>query len=83
MSTIYVTLGKKRYVGGTITDLTGKDISAATFGIALGVDPVIPPAAAAFLPPDVNIAGTTTASRKLLKLVDVTVTPAPTTCGAT
>ena len=72
MSTIYVSLGKKRYVGGTITELTGKDISTATFTIALGTDPVTPPPT--FAAPDVNLAGATSASRVLKKLVDNTVT---------
>ena len=72
-SSIYVTLGKKRYVGGTVTELNGKDISTATFTIALGVDPTLPPAT--FVAPDVNVAGTTNASRVLKKLVDSSVTP--------
>jgi len=73
MSPIFVTLGKKRYVGGTITDVSGKDISAATYTIALSLDPNTPPAT--FANPDVSTQGTTTASRKILKLVDNTVTP--------
>lgn len=73
MPSIYVTLGKKRYVGGTITELTGKDISAATFTIALGTDSSIPPVA--FVTPDVSTIGTTNASRVLKKLIDATTAP--------
>ena len=73
MSTIYVSLGKKRYVGGTITELNGKDISAATFTIALGTDGTIPPAT--FTTPDVNTVGATTASRVLKKLIDASTPP--------
>lgn len=73
MTTIFASLGKKRYVGGTITELTGKDISGATFTIALSSDGSTPPAV--FVPPDVNQAGSTVASRVVKKLVDSTVTP--------
>lgn len=73
MASIYVTLGKKRYVGGTITELTGKDISGATFTIALGADSSIPPTT--FVTPDVSTIGTTNASRVLKKLIDVTTAP--------
>lgn len=73
MSSIYVTLGKRRYVGGTISETSGKDISGATFTIALGVDGTTPPANVAFVTPDVNTAGTTTASRILKLLISSTV----------
>jgi hypothetical protein len=73
MSSIYVTLGKKRYVGGTITELTGKDISTATFTIALGTDSSIPPTV--FTAPDVSTIGTTNASRVLKKLIDSSTLP--------
>ena len=75
MSTIYVTLGKKRYVGGTITELYGKDISSAVLTIALGTDATIPPANANFVTPDVNTTGATNASRVIKKLVDSTTAP--------
>ena len=72
---ILVTLGNKRYVGGTITEVTGKDISGATYLIAtvIGqIDRNIPPPAAAFttLGSDVITAGTTNASRVLKRLID-------------
>ena len=73
MPSIYVSLGKKRYVGGTITELNGKDISTATFTIALGVDSSIPPTT--FVAPDVSTIGATNASRVLKKLIDSTTAP--------
>lgn len=33
---IDITNGRKRYEGGTITELTGKDITGVTFQVALG-----------------------------------------------
>lgn len=73
MSAIYVTLGKKRYAGGIVTELTGKDISGATFTIGLGFGNVDPPTV--FTTPDVNTIGTSTASRVLKKLIDSSVAP--------
>lgn len=72
---IYVSLGNERYVGGTVTETTGKDISGATILIAtvLGmVNPDVPPAAASFttLGSDVIAQGTTTASRTVKRLID-------------
>lgn len=69
---IYVTKGAKRYVGGTVTETTGKDISGATFTIALGTDAKVPPASIVGIP--VSAAGATSASRVLKMLVDNTVT---------
>ena len=40
---IYVSKGFKRLVGGTITEKTGKDISADSFQIALGSSATVPP----------------------------------------
>jgi len=67
---IYVSLGNKRYVGGTITAADGKDITGATFQIALAAPSTVPPAAAAFAAPDVSAQGATPADRTVLKLVD-------------
>lgn len=67
---IYVSLGNKRYAGGTISETSGKDISGATFGIALSSDPVVPPVYASFGAPDVSVQGATTADRVVKKLVD-------------
>lgn len=68
MSTIYVSKGMKRYVGGTVTETTGKDISSATFQMALGSDNVTPPSS--WVSPSVNTQGGTTADRVLKFLVD-------------
>lgn len=62
---IYVSLGKKRYVGGTITETSGADISAATITIALGTSRDTPPAA--FGTPDVD--ETISPSVRLVKLL--------------
>ena len=72
-ASIYVTLGNKRYVGGYVNADT--DISGGTFTIALGTDPTIPPAAAAFTTPGVNMTGAALTQRKVLKLIDNTITP--------
>lgn len=67
--TIYVSQGMKQYVGGTITELTGKDITGATFQIALGTSLTVPPTS--WSTPDVSDPGT---GPKTLK--DGTVIPA-------
>jgi hypothetical protein len=73
MTTIFVSQGKTRYVGGTITELTGKDISTATYTMALGTSAIIPPTTG-WVAPDVSIAGATVASR-VLKLLVTNTTP--------
>lgn len=73
MSTIYVSDGMKQYVGGTITETTGKDITGATFQIALGADNVTPPAA--WVTPSRDVQGVTVADRKVLLLVDSSTSP--------
>lgn len=65
---IWVSKGKKRYVGGTVTELTGKDISADVLTIALATSPSIPPDT--FATPDVDEQGATTANRVVKKLID-------------
>lgn len=70
-NTIYVSLGKKRYVGGTVTELTGKDISGDTFTVAMGTGNEVPPATG-WVAPSVNTAGATSASRVLKLLIDNT-----------
>lgn len=69
-SPIFVSLGKKRYVGGTITEDAGADISGDTFTIALGTSKTTPPTA--WVTPSVNTVGATTASRVLKLLIDNT-----------
>jgi hypothetical protein len=56
--TIYVSQGMKQYVGGTITELTGEDITGATFQVSLGTSLTIPPTV--WSTPDVSAAGTGT-----------------------
>jgi hypothetical protein len=72
MSTIYVSEGMKRYVGGTVTEATGKDISSATFQVALGADNIVPPTS--WVAPSVSAQGATVADRKVLLLVDSSTT---------
>jgi hypothetical protein len=68
---IYVTQGAAQYVGGTITDTTGKDISTATYSVILSVDGNVPPAAAApgWAPPTVSIAGISLSQRIVKRLI--------------
>jgi hypothetical protein len=72
---IYVSLGNTRYVGGVVTDITGKDISADTYAIAtvLGqLNANVPPPAALFttLGTDVFAQGLTVASKSVKRLID-------------
>jgi hypothetical protein len=71
--TIYVSQGMKQYVGGTVTETTGKDISAATFTVALGVSQTVPPVTG-WVAPSVSTVGTTDESR-ILKLLVTNTTP--------
>ena len=84
---IFASQGFKRLVGGTITEVTGKDISADAFQLALGASATQPPATGWALP-TISTAGAgepmpnrygvdipATAQRVLLLLVDGTVTP--------
>lgn len=41
--TVYVTAGAEEYVGGTIVEVTGKDISSDTIVVGLGKDYYTPP----------------------------------------
>ena len=65
---IWVSLGKKRYVGGTITDVNGADISSATFQIGYSTSDSTPPST--WGTPDVSTQGATTAIREVLLLVE-------------
>jgi hypothetical protein len=71
MRTIWVSkpLPDKEYVGGTITDGYGQDISGAAFVMALGSDNVEPPDTG-WVSPSVAAQGATTSSRVLKLLVD-------------
>lgn len=55
-TTIATTAGAKKYVGGTITETTGKDITTATIQIALGPSKVVVPTTG-WVTPDVSVAG--------------------------
>ena len=66
---ILVSAGAVKYVGGTVTETTGKDISAATFKVSLGSDKNPGP----WLDPDVSAAGATSASRVVKLLVSSTL----------
>lgn len=68
MSTpIFVSEGMTRYVGGTITETTGKDISSASFLVGLGSSAEVPPTT--WVAPDVSTAGSTPAQRVVKLLV--------------
>lgn len=60
--TINVTAGGARYVGGTITETTGKDISADTVVMALGSDTT----PGIWTTPDVKVAAVASVTVKLL-----------------
>lgn len=70
MSTIYVSKGMKRHVGGTIIETNGKDITSATFQIALGTDNEVPPDPSSWVAPSVNVQGAAVSQRTVLLLVD-------------
>ena len=71
--TIYVTAGAKRYVGGTITETTGKNISGDTIVLALGPKFPAPPKSGATAPD--SDASPTPPQRLVKKMIDSTVTP--------
>lgn len=62
---VIISAGAVKYVGGTITDVNGTDISASTFQVSLGsaTDP------GPWQTPDVSVAGTTNAQRVVKMLV--------------
>lgn len=72
--TIHVSLGEISYVGGTITETTGKDITAATIVMALGTYST-PPAKTVGRAPDSDQPGATTASRVVKLLIDNSYQP--------
>jgi hypothetical protein len=77
---IYVTAGAQQYVGGTVTETTGKDISADTCMIGLSGSQNVPPTT--WVAPSVNTAGSTVASRVLKLLITSTTTPGTYYCWA-
>lgn len=62
---VLISAGAVKYVGGTITDVNGVDISAGIFQISLGSDKD----PGTWLTPDVSVAGATNASRVVKLLV--------------
>lgn len=73
MATIWVSKGEIEYVGGTITNNEGEDISGIDYGIGLSHSHTEPPDEADFGTPDVNVEGSSTAVRTLKKLIDDSV----------
>lgn len=73
--TIWVSKGAVEYVGGTITETTGQDITAATIVMALGAYST-PPDKTSGKTPDSDTQGATTADRVVKLLIDNTYTPA-------
>jgi hypothetical protein len=71
-SPIYVTSGAARYVGGTVTEVTGKDISADTF--TMGLSHISTPPTV-WVAPSVSTAGATLNIRTLKLLVTNTTLP--------
>jgi len=69
MSTIFVSRGAQEYAGGTITETTGKDITAATITMCLGTYD----APGTFVAPTVD-SSPTVASRLVKLLVTNTTT---------
>lgn len=74
-TTIHVTQGEKRYVGGTITETSGQDISGDTIVMALGSYST-PPNATDGKAPDSDEQGTTIAERVVKLLIDDSYQPA-------
>ena len=70
MQTIWVSKGEVEYVGGTVTETTGDDISGIDITVGLSTSGHEPPDAEVFAEPDVDDQGATEASRTLKKLVD-------------
>lgn len=71
MTTIYLSNTvptSKEYVGGTIVETTGKDISGATYVIGLSTSISTPPAT--YLTPSISTQGATTAERIVKLLID-------------
>lgn len=75
---VFVTNGNQEYVGGTLIETTGKDISGDTFKIGLSANSLTPPTS--WSTPSVNTAGLTqlviggvtipvTAQRRILLLI--------------
>jgi hypothetical protein len=67
MRIVRVSAGAVTYVGGTVTESTGKDISSCSFQVGLSSSEEVAPTV--WISPDVSIQGDTSASRVLKLLV--------------
>lgn len=72
MQTIWVSKGKRQYVGGVVREGTGKNIQGATFTIGLG-DESEPPDT--FVTPSLSEQGATEAERRVRLLVAAPTAP--------
>lgn len=72
MTVIWVSKGEAEYVGGTITEKSGKNISADQIVVGVGTY-WTPPAKADAVAADVDQPGATTADRLIKKLIDALV----------
>ena len=73
---IHTSAGATKYVGGTVTETTGKDISGDAIVVGFGTADA-PPAQTDGVAPTVDVPGATSASRVVKLLVDSS-TPAQT-----
>lgn len=69
---IFISSGAARYVGGTVTEVNGADISTATYQISLGS---FDRPGSTWLTPDISTVGTSVAQRIVKYLVSAS-TPA-------
>lgn len=76
---IFVSQGAMKFVGGTITETTGKDISSSTFVVGLGGSESPP---TVWVTPTVDQQGATTAKRIVKLLVTNTTAPGTYWCWA-
>lgn len=78
---VHITADAVQYVGGTVTETTGKDISGGTFEIGLSSSSSTPPTS--WLTPDVSVAGDSVAVRVVKLLVSETLpTGSPVVAGS-
>jgi len=81
MTTIYISAGAIQYVGGTVTEITGKDITLDLIDIGLSTSTLTPPTD--WLTPDVKIQGATVADAVVKLLVSSTLpTTSPVVSGS-
>lgn len=78
--TIFATNGAKEYVGGTIVEKTGKNISTDVIQVALGGRDT-PPSSSSWQTPDSDTSPTTS-SRLIKLLIQTPITPGTYWCWA-